>query len=130
MPLSSLSPYLAVAVDTHFNLTPQISSRVTELKSTFAMLDKYDEIGDTVLRPQYFAHVVFRTANYLPMREFYKTFLGGHATYENEKLCFITYDEEHHRVAVINLADTGPKIASSAGLGMRATMLSFRPSPA
>ncbi|RMI97186.1 hypothetical protein CDV36_016250 [Fusarium kuroshium] len=76
----------------------------------------YDEVGDTVLRPHYFAHVVLRTAKYLPMRNFYKTFLGGHATYENEKLCFITYDEEHHRVAIINLADTGPKIASSAGL--------------
>ncbi|KAJ3546056.1 hypothetical protein NM208_g2204 [Fusarium decemcellulare] len=80
------------------------------------MPDKYDNVGDSVLRPHYFAHVVLRTANYLPMREFYKTFLGGHATYENEKLCFITYDEEHHRIAIINIADTGPKIASSAGL--------------
>lgn len=89
------------------------------------MSDKYDEVGDAVLRPHYFAHAVLRTANYLPMREFYKTFLGGHATYENEKLCFITYDEEHHRVAVLNLPETGPKMASSAGLGMPVAILHF-----
>lgn len=81
------------------------------------MPDKYDEFGGAVLRPRYFAHIVLRTANYKPMSEFYKTFLGGHATYENEKLSFITYDEEHHRVAILNLPDTGPKLPSSAGLG-------------
>ncbi|KAK6366832.1 hypothetical protein LTS17_010383 [Exophiala oligosperma] len=50
------------------------------------------------------------------MVEFWKTFLGAHATYENERLAFITYDEEHHRVAILNKPDTGPKIDSSAGL--------------
>lgn len=78
----------------------------------------YDDAGETVIRPSYFAHAVFRTANYKPMVEFWKIFLGGHATYENERLAFITYDEEHHRIAILNKPDTGPKIPSSAGLGM------------
>lgn len=80
--------------------------------------DKYDEIGERVLRPAYFAHAVLRTANLAPMVEFYKTFLGSHATYENEQLSFITYDEEHHRVALLKLPGTGPKVPTSAGLGM------------
>ena len=37
------------------------------------------------------------------MKEYYKTFLGGHATYENDMLCFVTYDDEHHRIALMNM---------------------------
>jgi len=79
--------------------------------------DKFDEVGEKVLRPTYFAHAVLRTANWGPMAEFYKTFLGGHATWEREGLSFITYDEEHHRVAILQIPETGPKVPSSSGLG-------------
>lgn len=53
-----------------------------------------------VLSPAKLAHVVLRTANFKPMVAFYKTFLGAHANYENDFLAFLTYDEEHHRIAI------------------------------
>ena len=37
------------------------------------------------------------------MAEYYKKFLGAHAVYENEMLAFLTYDDEHHRIALLNI---------------------------
>jgi len=50
------------------------------------------------------------------MVSFYKTFLGGHATHENDFISFITYDDEHHRVAILAAPSTTPKVLGSAGL--------------
>ncbi|KAJ4397849.1 hypothetical protein N0V93_002086 [Gnomoniopsis smithogilvyi] len=50
------------------------------------------------------------------MVAFYKTFFGGWASYENEHLAFLTYDNEHHRIAVANIPGTSPKSRTSAGL--------------
>ncbi|MFH8802111.1 VOC family protein [Streptomyces sp. NPDC017936] len=48
-----------------------------------------------------FAHVVFQTSNPDGMRDWYCAVLDGHVVFQNEGLCFITYDEEHHRVALL-----------------------------
>ncbi|MFF2113843.1 VOC family protein [Rhodococcus koreensis] len=48
-----------------------------------------------------FAHVVFQTAQPTEMRDFYCTVLDGHVVYQDKALCFITFDEEHHRVALL-----------------------------
>jgi catechol-2,3-dioxygenase len=50
------------------------------------------------------------------MVDYYKTFLGGEATFENEFLSFITYDEEHHRVAIAAVPGTGAKAFKTCGL--------------
>lgn len=70
----------------------------------------------TVKSPSTFAHVVLRTPNFKAMNDFYKTFLGAKASYENGSLSFLTYDEEHHRVAIVAVPGTGAKVKSSAGL--------------
>jgi catechol-2,3-dioxygenase len=57
--------------------------------------------GEEVKPPFKLAHVVLRTNNYDAMRSFYKTFLGAHATLETDILCFMGYDEEHHRIGKI-----------------------------
>src|SRR4051794_12707352 len=36
------------------------------------------------------------------MRSWYCTVLNGHVVYSDETLSFITYDEEHHRVALLH----------------------------
>ncbi|KAH8784986.1 Glyoxalase/Bleomycin resistance protein/Dihydroxybiphenyl dioxygenase [Diaporthe sp. PMI_573] len=69
-----------------------------------------------VKSPAGLAHVVLQTSQFKPMVAFYKAFLGAHATYENEVLCFMTYDEEHHRVAIGHVPGTTPKAPRSAGL--------------
>ncbi|MFJ9054702.1 VOC family protein [Streptomyces sp. NPDC102409] len=49
-----------------------------------------------------FAHVVFQTSQPQAMRDWYCTVLDGHVVYQDDALSFITFDEEHHRVALIH----------------------------
>lgn len=69
-----------------------------------------------VLAPKSLAHVVLRTPQFKAMVAFYKTFFGGWASYENDQLAFLTYDHEHHRVAIVNVPGTSPKDRTTAGL--------------
>jgi catechol-2,3-dioxygenase len=55
--------------------------------------------------PTKLAHIVFQTNRMAQMRDWYCNVLGGRVIYENPHLCFVTYDDEHHRVA---FADFGP----------------------
>jgi catechol-2,3-dioxygenase len=48
-----------------------------------------------------FAHVVFQTGQLEAMRSWYCTVLDAHTVFERDGLSFITYDDEHHRVAFI-----------------------------
>ena len=48
-----------------------------------------------------FAHVVFQTGQPQEMRDWYCTVLDGHVVYQDQALCFITFDDEHHRVALL-----------------------------
>ncbi|CAN8101489.1 unnamed protein product [Discula destructiva] len=66
--------------------------------------------------PHRLAHVVLRSPNFKRSVAFYKAFLGGHANYENETVSFITYDTEHHRIALLNAPSCGPRNRQSAGL--------------
>lgn len=72
-----------------------------------------------VLSPAKLAHVVLRTANFKPMVAFYKAFLGAHASYENDFLAFLTYDEEHHRIAIASVPPP-PDAAAAPGAPGRA----------
>lgn len=80
------------------------------------MASNFDGPFDKVLSPQKLAHIVLRTAQFQEMVHFYKVFLGAEATYENEYLSFITYDDEHHRIAIATVPGTSPKIKTSSGL--------------
>lgn len=79
-----------------------------------------------VISPVKLAHVVLRTRAemYPKIVDFYKTFLGGTASYENEFLSFITYDDEHHRIALAAIPELGPKDGKTSGLEVRTPFLS------
>lgn len=49
-----------------------------------------------------FAHVVLMTNRRDAMRDWYCTVLDAHVVYEDPMICFITYDDEHHRLAFLN----------------------------
>lgn len=53
--------------------------------------------------PQKFAHVVYRTYRYDEMITWYQTVFGAKVQHGNPALTFLTYDDEHHRVALLNL---------------------------
>lgn len=77
--------------------------------------------NDTLaLRPTSLAHVVFKTSNFHPMLDFWTTFLGATRVFENDFIAFLSYDEEHHRVAIINQpgTDTTPRPATATASGL------------
>ena len=49
------------------------------------------------------AHVVFQTNQVRAMRDFYCTLLQAEVVFENEQMSFITYDDEHHRLAFMSM---------------------------
>jgi len=54
--------------------------------------------------PDAFAHAVLRTSRYDAMIAWYCTVLNARAVFRNDRLCFLTYDAEHHRLAIVNVA--------------------------
>ncbi|CAB4944014.1 MAG: biphenyl 2,3-dioxygenase [Actinobacteria bacterium] len=48
------------------------------------------------------AHIVFQTAQPQAMRDFYCTLLEAHVVYSDDNLSFMTYDDEHHRIALLH----------------------------
>ncbi|KAH7159410.1 glyoxalase bleomycin resistance protein dioxygenase [Dactylonectria estremocensis] len=76
----------------------------------------FDAPSSKVLPPAELAHVVLRTGSLKPMQEFYTSFLGGNVTYANDMISFITFDEEHHRIALIGIPETEAKRPNSCGL--------------
>ncbi len=54
------------------------------------------------VRPR-LAHFVLQTSQLPTMRDWYLKVLGAHAVYENPAMCFLTFDEEHHRIALLGL---------------------------
>mgnify|MGYP006089233623 FL=1 len=45
------------------------------------------------------AHYVVNTNKVVKMRDWYSTVLNAEVVFENDMMCFITYDDEHHRLA-------------------------------
>ena len=84
----------------------------------------FENVGTAITSPAKLAHVVLRTKpeNFAQMTTFYKTFLGGHASHENEFLSFITYDEEHHRIAIAAIPGLVDRDARTCGLEVSAAV--------
>src|SRR4051812_42093988 len=55
--------------------------------------------------PAKLAHVVLRTQHLKELRDWYVTVLDGKVMHEDPASVFITYDDEHHRIALANMAD-------------------------
>jgi catechol-2,3-dioxygenase len=49
-----------------------------------------------------FAHVVLQTSKLEEMRDWYCALLEGHVVYEGHGLSFVTFDDEHHRIAFMS----------------------------
>lgn len=81
-----------------------------------AAVPDYDAPVSKVASPAGLAHVVLRTAQLARMVDFYTTFLGGSVTYGNDMLSFITYDAEHHRIALIGVPGTAARDPARCGL--------------
>jgi catechol-2,3-dioxygenase len=64
-----------------------------------------------------FAHVVLQTNNLEQMRNWYCALLDGHVVFEGHGLSFVTFDEEHHRIAFMAPpVPLEPKSPSATGM--------------
>ncbi len=55
-----------------------------------------------------FVHVVYRTRRFEQMVQWYEMVFDAKVRYQNPVLAFLSYDDEHHRIALINLAIVHP----------------------
>ena len=54
--------------------------------------------------PKKLAHVVIRTNRFTELLAWYRQVFFAKTSYANPLLAFLTYDEEHHRIALLNTA--------------------------
>lgn len=77
----------------------------------------------TTIRPYKLGHVALRVFNLKRSRDWYFKVLEASATFENEMACFLTYDDEHHRIALIERADLG--VSGDAHQGLEHISLTY-----
>jgi catechol-2,3-dioxygenase len=65
--------------------------------------------------PTKLAHVVFQTNQIGRMRDWYCATLDAQPIHENRHICFITYDDEHHRIAFIDPGPLAPRAPALPG---------------
>ncbi len=68
------------------------------------------------LRPSRFSHMVVKTARLEEMVRWYKTVLMAKPMYETDRLCFLTYDEEHHRIMIGKHEGAPPRDPKAVGV--------------
>jgi catechol-2,3-dioxygenase len=66
--------------------------------------------------PIKFAHVVLKSPRYAEMLEWWLDFLEGSVRYGNDFISFLSYDDEHHRIAIVNMPDLESRSPKSEGL--------------
>lgn len=68
------------------------------------------------ISPVKLAHVVLRSKSYQASIDWWLNLLGAHVQFSSPFLCFLTYDEEHHRLAIINAPDSQDANPAAAGV--------------
>ncbi|KZL80586.1 glyoxalase bleomycin resistance protein dioxygenase [Colletotrichum incanum] len=67
-------------------------------------------------RPSELAHFVLRTNNPQQLVEFYQNFLNAKITHSSNLITFMTWDDEHHRLAILNDPNAVPKQDNEVGV--------------
>lgn len=72
--------------------------------------------ASTVVSPARLAHVVLRTSRFDALVHWYTTVLGAELAFSDGSLAFLSYDEEHHRIAVIHIPGLQDQPAGMCGM--------------
>lgn len=74
--------------------------------------------GKAVLKPSHLAHIVLKTTpeNFSKMQSFYQIFLSASIRFSSGQLSFLTYDDEHHRIAIVAIPGTKLRDPEASGL--------------
>ena len=68
-----------------------------------ALESQAKSVAKAVISPARLAHVVLRSSQFSTMVDWYKTVLCAKTEFSDGNLAFLSYDEEHHRIAVLNI---------------------------
>ena len=68
-----------------------------------------------VVKPRQLAHVVRRTSRFEELGRWYCTVLGAEVVHSDGMLAFLTYDEEHHRIAIAGIPGLPDQPPMAAG---------------
>ena len=85
------------------------------MESTTSTVRRLDDVVGKIA-PSKFSHFVLKTSEFSEMVRWYLTVLSAKVVQANERLCFMTYDQEHHRVAIVNVPDLAKRDASICGV--------------
>jgi catechol-2,3-dioxygenase len=69
-------------------------------------------------RPSKFVHVAYRTRRFDAMVAWYATVFDARVQHRNPALAFLTYDDEHHRFAFVNLDVLAPGVPEPERRGL------------
>jgi catechol 2,3-dioxygenase-like lactoylglutathione lyase family enzyme len=64
--------------------------------------------------PSKFAHIVYRTHRFDEMIDWYSRVFEANIRYRDGRFAFLSYDDEHHRVAFVNLGPPPPNTAKAS----------------
>jgi catechol-2,3-dioxygenase len=71
---------------------------------------------DRIIPPVKFAHVVLRTKRLGETAAWYETVLGARQVFRNDFIAFLTYDDEHHRIALVQSPAFADPVENAVGL--------------
>src|SRR3546814_11662643 len=74
------------------------------------------DAGQQAISPQRLAHFVLRTSRFEELVDWYQTVLGATPAFKNELLAFLSYDEEHPRVAILTVPGLQPQTEGVVGV--------------
>ena len=70
------------------------------------------------ISPQRFVHIVYRTRRFDQMLAWYQEVFDAKIQYQNPIMAFLTYDDEHHRFAFIDLGALQPDVGEAEKQGL------------
>ena len=73
-------------------------------------------MSSDVAKPSKFAHLVLNARDFSGQIDFYQRLLGAHVVHDAGAIVFLSYDEEHHRIAIAHRPGILPKIRNMAGV--------------
>jgi catechol 2,3-dioxygenase-like lactoylglutathione lyase family enzyme len=71
--------------------------------------------SDSLVVPTQIAHIVLYSLRFDEMVPWYKTVFHMRPSHEDENLSFLTYDSEHHRIAIVRMPHYKPQQEGVAG---------------
>lgn len=74
------------------------------------------DAGSRRIVPDRLAHVVYKTADKNRLMDWYGKVLNARIVFQNDFIGFLTYDDEHHRIAFIQIPGIEPDSGKSTGL--------------